>query len=153
MVAAATAGFYITMLVLLRVAGRRTLAQMSAFDVVITIALGSLLASTARGPASDFMRGLIALGVLLVLQLAIGVLRRRWDWFRRLSDFSPLEIGRDGRLELPTGVLGVQVTEGEVRSMLRQDGVFRVEDAALIVLEPNGRISVLHRGQTERDTG
>lgn len=145
-VAVTTGLFYLTIFAVLRIAGRRTLAQFSAFDYVVTIAMGSLLAGTALSPSTTFAQGVTALIVLIGLQLLIGWLRQRSGPARRLLDFQPQEIGRDGRLSLSSNPLRAQLTEDEVRSLLREKGIFDVEDARLVILEPNGSISVLRGG-------
>lgn len=134
---------YLTMFVALRVSGRRTLAQFSAFDFVVTIAMGSLLAATALSPGPSYGRGAVALVVLILMQLVIAWTRQRVAWTRKVLDFRPVEIIRNGRMELTSSPFGPQLTADEVRSMLRQKGVFDVENVRQVILEPDGKISVL----------
>lgn len=144
-VAATTAFFYSTMFVVLRFAGRRTLSQFSAFDFVVTIAMGSLLAGTALSTGTTYAQGVTALTVLVAMQLGIAWLRRRSAVARRVLDFAPEEIGRDGELALATSPWGAQLTADEVRSRLREKGIFDLSGVDLVVLEPNGKISVLRK--------
>lgn len=141
-IALTTVAFYVTLLATLRISGRRTLAQLSAFDAVITIALGSLLASTATGPPGSYGRNVVALVVLLALQTVVATLRKRSGTVRRLVDFQPEDLGRGSSLDLRSGPFGPQLTEQEVHSRLRDKGVFDPSQAASVILEPAGQISV-----------
>lgn len=146
-VAATTVAMYLTLLAAVRVAGRRTVAQLSAFDVIVTISLGSLLASTITSPDPSYVGATTAVCTLLALQMAVAFVRRRSAWARRLLEFEPEEVARDGHLTLPTGVFSSQLSEDELRSRLRQHGVRDLDRVAVVLLEPSGRISVEPRGE------
>lgn len=126
----------------LRLAGRRTLAQMSAFDVVVTIAIGSTIASTVVPPSPAVSDGLAALGALLVSQVTVAAVRQRFPATRRLLDFAPRTIFREGAFDLRRSPGSAQVTQDEVFSMLRREGVFDLSNVHIVVLEPTGTISV-----------
>lgn len=152
-VVAGTALMYISSLIAIRIAGRRTVAQMSAFDFVVTVAIGSIVATTAITEQTPIARGFAAIVTLLLLQGIVGSLRQRNRRFRKLVDFPP-EILYDGEnLNLPRGPLGAQPTREEVLSGLRQRGYRSIDEADLIVLEPDGKISVLRKGDEASDGG
>ena len=138
-----TVAFYLTTLASVRVAGRRTLAQMSAFDVVITIALGSLLATTVVSRKPAYAHAVTALLTLLALQIALGAARQRSRAVRQLLDFEPLVVVRDGQVHLPKSPLGAQITHGELMAKLRQSGIVSMDEVSLVVVEPTGEISVV----------
>lgn len=146
-VAASTAAIYGSALVAVRVAGRRTVARFSAFDVVVTIALGSLIASTAVSPDPSYAQGATAMATLLVLQVGVAALRQRSAAARRLLDFAPWVVVRDGEMSLPATPLGPQLTADELLSSLRERGVFGLDGVRVVVIEPTGGLSV------ERDGG
>lgn len=142
-VALSTLAMYASLLIGIRVAGRRTLAQLSAFDAVITIALGSMMATTVLSPSPTFVQGVTAVSTLLVLQVGLGVLRRRVGWVRRAVEFEPVVLVEHGSQRDRSGVLGSQITEDELRSALRTRGIFDLADVELCILEPTGEISAL----------
>lgn len=145
-VALGTALIYISMVVGIRIAGRRTVSQMSAFDFVITVALGSLLATTAVSKDVSFLQGLVALVTLLVLQTLVAFLRQRFGWFRHLADFRPKLLRDGGPTRLSQAPTGAQLTHEELRSKLRQKGVFDYDDPVVVILEADGSISVIREG-------
>jgi uncharacterized membrane protein YcaP (DUF421 family) len=142
-----TVAMYTSVLVGVRVAGRRTLAQMSAFDAVVTIALGSMLATTALSPRPSYAQGTTAIATLLVLQVALGWLRLRSSRLRRLLDFEPVVLVDEGVERPRSGLLGPQLTDDELRSTLRVHGLFDLEQVERVLLEPNGELSVRRRPQ------
>lgn len=145
-VALGAVAMYVTTVVGVRLAGRRTIAQLSAFDLVITVALGSLVANTAVSEDPSYVQGATALITLLSLQVGIGWLRKRIPLLRRLVVFAPEVVVRDGVTQLPTGLMTSQLTEDELASRLRQQGVFDRSGLAVVILEPTGQVSVRRQG-------
>jgi uncharacterized membrane protein YcaP (DUF421 family) len=146
-VATSTTAIYCSTLLVVRLAGRRTVSQLSAFDIVVTIALGSLIASTAVSPEPSYAQGITAVATLLTLQVAAAALRQRVPVLRRLLDFAPFAVVRDGEVHLPTSPLGPQMTKDELLTKLRERGIFHLDDLRLVVVEPTGGISVAREGQ------
>lgn len=141
-VAGSTLAIYCSAVIAIRVAGRRTVTQLSAFDVVVTIALGSLIASTAVSKNPSYAEGVTALCTLLVLQVIAAALRQRFAVVRRILDFAPCVVVRDGQLRLPSTPFGAQITSDELLSMLRQRDVSNLDGVRLVILEPTGGLSV-----------
>ncbi len=133
---------YIGLVVILRVSGKRTLSKWNAFDFIITIALGSTLASILLTKDVSLIQGILALGLLIGLQFVVTFLSVRLDKISQLVKARP-------RLLLLRGILQTQamqeerVTEGEILAALRTEGIARVEDAGAVVLETDGSFSVL----------
>ena len=149
-VAGSTTAIYVSAMVAIRLAGRRTVAQMSAFDVVVTIALGSVIASTALSREPTYAQGVTVMATLLVLQIAAAALRQRFALMRRIVDFAPCVVVHDGELRLPTTPFGPQLSEDEVLSMLREQGVFHLDGLRLVVIEPTGGLSIVRASEEVR---
>lgn len=149
-VVATTAAMYVVTVAAVRVAGRRTVAQLSAFDAVVTIALGSIVAGTVLSPEPSLAQGVAAVLTLLLLQVVVAWTRQRVPSLRRCLEFEPELVVRDGRPDLPSGLLTSQLTDEELGSKLRKHGVFDMGDLATVWLEPDGRISIVPRGSEDR---
>lgn len=146
-VVASTLALYVTVVVGLRLAGRRTVSQMSAFDFVVTIAIGSLVASTVLSREPSYGRGLAGFVTLLAAQQVVAVVRQRVPAASRLLDFSPQPLYEDGHVQLRHNPLTAQVTAAELYSKLRREGVSSLDEVKLVVLEPDGRVSVIRSDQ------
>lgn len=80
---------YAALVVFLRTSGKRTLAKMNAFDLVVTVALGSTLATVLLSKDVALVEGVLAFAVLIALQFGIAWLsvRRVWPpWTRAEHD-------------------------------------------------------------------
>lgn len=136
-----TAALYGAVLVLVRVAGRRTLAQISAYDALVTIALGSVVATAALPARASVIDAVVVIVTLLVLQTLLGWLRQRFPLVQRLTDFAPMPILRSGQSHLSTSPWSAQLTVDELASRLRQQGITDLSAVDLVVLEPDGKLS------------
>ena len=135
---------YASLIVLLRVSGKRTLSKMNAFDFVVTVALGSTLASVLTSSDVALARGLVAFALLIGLQLAItwGSVRHRW--IDDLVKSEPSLLVSRGEL-LRAAMRRERVTEEEVRAAARASGVAAIEEADAVILETDGSFSVVRR--------
>lgn len=136
---------YIGVVLVLRLSGNRTLSKMSAYDFIVTIALGSTLSSILINRNVSLAEGLAAIVLLVLLQLAVS-----WSAVRsRLVSKSvrdlPVLIMRDGAF-LDDAMKQTRITAGDVRSAIRKKGLGAVEDVAAVVLETDGTLSVIGRG-------
>ena len=133
---------YLFAVLAVRVAGRRTLTQLSAYDVVVTIAIGSLVASTALPSNASLADGAAILVTFLLLQASISALRQRFDVVRRLIDFRAEVVVSDGAVDLRSAPWTAQLTLSDLESRLRQSGVGDLSQARIAVLEPTGKLTV-----------
>ena len=136
------AAAYVTLLVVLRVSGKRTLAKMNAFDFVVTVAFGSVLATTLLSSTVSWSDGVVALAVLAALQYALA---RITSWFpaaRQIVTASPTLLLHQGELQRDA-MRRQRVAEGEVLQAIRAAGSGDVKEVAAVVLETDGTFSVV----------
>lgn len=133
---------------LVRVSGLRSLSKMTAFDFVVTLATGSLLA-TAAGAATwtTFVQAIAAMTVLMSAQVALAYLRRLKP-ARRLMENAPLLLIHRGEFREDAMRTG-RVTHDDLRAKLRQAGIAGPQEVAFMVLEATGDVSIL----TQSDIG
>ena len=133
---------YLCLVCFLRVSGKRTLAKLNAFDLVVTVALGSILSSILLQQDVPLAEGITALALLIGLQYLVTATSVRWQSFSRGVRSAPSVLVRKG--EFCTQVMRRErVTEREVLSAVRASGVSGVEDAAAVILESDGTMSVI----------
>lgn len=136
---------YLYLVLLLRVTGKRTLAKLNAFDLVVTVAIGSTLATILLSNSVGLTEGITALTLLAGLQYVVAFLSVRSRHFARLVRSEPTLLLRDGEL-LPDAMRRARVTREELMTVLRSDGRRgRPEDVGAIILESDGSFSVLDR--------
>lgn len=137
---------YVALIVLLRISGKRTLSKWNAFDFVVTIALGSTLATVLLSKDVSFAEGVLALALLVVLQLVISGLAVRSRLLRRYVKAEPRLLFDKG--DFVSEVMSSErVTESEVRAAARGAGFGAMETIEAIVLETDGSVSVIGKSQ------
>jgi uncharacterized membrane protein YcaP (DUF421 family) len=137
---------YAALIALLRVSGKRSLSKMNAFDLVVTVALGSTFATVILDGSIPLAEGVFALALLILLQFVITWLSVRFEVVKRLVKSEPTLLVRDG-IYLDEAMRTQRVTREEVRAALRDHGTAELSEAACVVLETDGSMSVIKNGQ------
>lgn len=133
---------YAALLMAVRASGKRTLSKLNAFDFIVTVALGSTLASVAVSPDVALAEGAVAFAVLVSLQYAIAALQVRLPRFQRLVKARPTLLLRDGT-PLDQVMRRQRVARAEILQAVRQHGFASLRDVAAVVLETDGSLSVI----------
>lgn len=139
------AAAYLRLIVLLRATGKRTLSKLNAFDLVVTVALGSTLATVLLSKDVALAEGLAGFAVLILLQLAVSWLSTRSPVVRRLVRGEPTLLYFRGAF-LHRALRAERVTEGEVLQAVRASGHGGLEQVEAVVLESDGTLSVVTGG-------
>ena len=135
-------GIYVAVILFTRLAGKRSFSKMSSFDFAMTVAVGSLIATTVLSPSVTMLQGVVGLAAIYLLQISAAVLRR-FNVFKQAIDNSPLLL-MDGDKVLHENLKKARVAESDLRNKLRAANVIRLSQIKAVVFETTGDISVLH---------
>lgn len=135
---------YLAMIISLRASGKRTLSKWNAFDYVVTIALGSILASLLLSKDVPLLEGVLAFSLLILLQFIITWFSVRSTAVQRLVKAEPTLLLSEGRF-LPEALKAQRVTETEIRAAVRGAGIAALEEVLAVVLETDGSFSVIEQ--------
>lgn len=133
---------YGALVLLLRVSGKRTLTKLNAFDFVVTVALGSTLATVLLSKDVALAEGVLAFTLLIALQYIVTWLSVRDPRFQALIKAEPTLILHKGRF-LDAALRSQRITREEVLSALRGAGAADPAAVEAVVLETDGTVSVL----------
>jgi len=136
---------YIALVLFLRISGKRTLAKLNAFDLVVTVALGSTLSSILLQESIALAEGLTALGLLITAQFLVTFVSVRSSRFASVVRSEPALLAKDGRA-LESAMRRARITQDEALSAIRANGGNDMNDVDMLVLESDGTISVRLRG-------
>ncbi|MEX0604031.1 MAG: YetF domain-containing protein [Marinobacter sp.] len=139
---------YITLVIFLRISGKRTLSKMNAFDLVVTVALGSTLATVLLSKDVALADGALAFALLIGLQFVVTWSSVRARWVRQLVTGEPMMLVHRG-VFLNAALRRARVTEDEVLAAVRASGFVSLNDAEAVVLETDGSFSVIGRSSGE----
>lgn len=133
---------YGALVLLLRISGKRTLTKLNAFDLVVTVALGSILATVLLNKSVPLAEGVLGMGLLIGLQYAIAWLSVRSSRFQELIKSEPTLVLHGGQF-LDAALKSQRLTREEALAALRASGSPDPERVGAVVLETDGSISVL----------
>ncbi|XAS65584.1 DUF421 domain-containing protein [Pseudarthrobacter sp. So.54] len=133
---------YTALVVVLRVSGKRTLGQLNAFDFIVTVAIGSTLATILLSSDVAFFEGLTALALLAGLQFVVAWASAHVPGARAAVTARPVALVISGELRHDQ-LRRNRLSESEVLQAVRSTGSGDLSDVAAVVLETNGTISVI----------
>ncbi|MBZ9632421.1 DUF421 domain-containing protein [Salegentibacter sp. LM13S] len=143
------AGIYLAIIIFTRIAGKRSFSKMSSFDFAMTVAIGSIIASTVLSASVSLIQGIVGLAAVYILQISAAY-SRRYIWFQKAIDNSPLML-MDGKNILHENLKKARVTEGDLRSKLRESNVLDLSQVRAVIFETTGDISVLHTSDKNQE--
>lgn len=135
---------YTVLILFLRVSGKRTLTKLNAFDLVVTVALGSTLASIILTKSVALLEGVLALALLVSLQYLITWLSVRSKGFQKLIKAEPTLLLNRGEF-IDSALRTERVTKDNVLAAIRAEGAGNVTEIAAVILETDGSISVIRQ--------
>ncbi|MBW2960979.1 DUF421 domain-containing protein [Mesonia aestuariivivens] len=135
-------GIYLAVILCTRIAGKRSFSKMSSFDFAITVAIGSMVASTILSSSVSLVDGAVGLIAVYVLQMGAASLRG-FQLFQKTIDNTPLLL-MDGQEILEENLKKAKVTKADLHSKLREANVIKFSQIKAVVFEATGDISVLH---------
>jgi uncharacterized membrane protein YcaP (DUF421 family) len=133
---------YVTLFIGLRLMGKRELGQMTVFDLVVVLLLANAVQNAMVGPDTSLWGGLIAAGVLLVLNKGVAMLRLHRDAWGRLLEGTPTVLVQGGQF-LDPALRKEGIERAQVLMAMREHGIGDIAEVQLAVLETDGSISIV----------
>lgn len=134
-----------------RLMGRKQLSQITFFDYIVGITIGSIAASMAVDESIPLADGVIALVVWCALPIIIGTLALNNLKFRTLIDGVPKILIQNGVI-LNENLKKEKYNIGDLLMQLRDKEIFDISEVEFAVLEPNGTLSVLKKSESQCPT-
>ncbi len=135
---------YAFLLLALRLAGRRELAQMTSFDLILLLVISNAVQNSINAGDNSLTGGLVSAVTLVLLNWGVGWASYRWRRVERALQGRPVRIVTDGKIHFEE-MRRELITLAELRSALRKQGIMRVADCEQVVLEPSGTLSIIRR--------
>jgi len=134
-----TIAVYLVLAVLLRLAGKRDLAQLNAFDLVVMLLLSNVVQNAIIGPDNSMLGGIIGAIVLVSANALMVRLVRRSDTAAKIFEGTPTELVRGGTWD-ERALADEGLRRGDVEVALRRQGANNVGEVDSVSLEPGGAI-------------
>ncbi|BDH45630.1 DUF421 domain-containing protein [Salmonella enterica subsp. enterica serovar Choleraesuis] len=142
------ASMYIVLMIVLKIAGKRTLLEMTSFDLILLLIISEATQQALLGNDFSVTGAALTIVTLIVVDILFGMMK---GWFPRLElfiDGSPLILVEHGKL-LPMRAKRAGITEDDVLNSARSSqGLERLDQIKFAILEKNGKISIIPEEQS-----
>ena len=139
---------YMFLLVIVRVSGKRTLAQITTFDFVLLLIIGEATQQGLLGDDFSVTNALLVITTLVGADITMASVKERWPKFAKATDGVPVIILEDGQ-PLTDRMERAKFDESDILAEGRQaHGIERLDQIKYAVLERGGMISVIPRSQS-----
>ena len=142
---------YFTVLLLLRVAGKRELGQMSVIDFVVILVIANAVQNSMNGGDNSLLGGLVAAATLVAMNVLLDRVGRRLPFVARFFRAEPTLLMQDGTL-IKKNMDREHIERDEIEMAAREHGVPDLAGVDMAILEPDGSISIIprERGRVHR---
>lgn len=135
---------FIVLLILARLMGRRHLSQITFFDYIVGITIGSVVATIISDRTVNPWDGIISTSVWALMSILISYINLKSITMRKLTDGEPIIVMKNGTIDdRKLKKSGYNI--GDLLMQLRQKDVFDLAEVEFALLEPNGHLSVLKK--------
>ena len=134
-----TVAVYVVLAVLIRLAGKRDLAQLNAFDLVVVLLLSNVVQNAVIGPDNSLLGGVIGAAVLVGVNAAVVRTARRSDPVSRLLEGTSTTLARDGQWDR-AALRHEGLRQADAEAALRRQNANSVRDVEEVTIEPGGAI-------------
>jgi uncharacterized membrane protein YcaP (DUF421 family) len=135
---------FIGLYLLMRLMGKRELAQLTTFELIVLVVIGDLIQQGVTQNDFSVTGAIIAVSTIAFLAMAMSWATYLWPAIERLLEGEPRVIMRDGEI-LTANLHRSRLTRAEIESEMRLAGIGKVADVAWAILEPRGKISFIQR--------
>src|SRR6185436_17676245 len=135
---------YVFLIIALRLAGKRELAQLNPFDLVVLLMLSNTVQNSIIGEDNSVVGGLIGATTLLTVNYLVARFLNRHETLQRMVEGGTEVLIEKGEM-LRDKMEKEAISEAELEAAARRQGVAALEDVDRAVLEPSGSISIIKR--------
>ena len=143
---------YLFLWALTRALGKRELAEMTAFELVLLMVMGDLIQQGVTQEDTSITGAILAVGTIGIWILGFSYLGYRFRPARNLIEGVPVVVVQDG-LPVEPALRLERVTLTELLESARNQGIDNLRDVKLGILEPSGQFSFLKRSNDEEAQG
>ena len=133
---------YAFLLIAFRIAGKRQLGQMTAFDLVVLLIISNVVQNAVIGNDNSLGGGLFGATVILLLNAVIAWLTFRFKRVERFVEQTPTVLVKRSRI-VRENLRKERLSLPEFRAALRREGVVSLRDVRYVMLEEDGHLSVI----------
>lgn len=135
---------FIVLLLLTRLMGKRQVSQLTFFDYIVGITIGSIAAEMSFDQNVRIINGITSLLIWGLIPFILAIISLKSRTFQQLIDGKPTIIIKNGEI-LEKSMKKVFLSIEELMLLLREKNIFKISDVEIAILETNGQLSVLKK--------
>lgn len=139
---------YFVTLVLSRILGRKLISQMTSFDFVVGVILGSAAVNASTVQANSALSGFVILIAVSLLTIIVDFTHIKSILFRKALESEPVMVVENGRI-VDKNMKKILLTTEELLMKLREKNTFNIADVEFAIMEPDGTLSVQPKSQKQ----
>lgn len=143
---------YVALLALLRLGGRRELAQLTPADMLLLLLLSEAVSPALTGGQDSIGSGLFGAALLIALAWIIGMFTFRSRKFEALVEGRTIVLVRNGKLD-QAQLRGMRITDQQLRTSMHQHGLMRIDQIAVAYIEPSGKVTIIKKDEAPEPKG
>ncbi|WP_309676211.1 YetF domain-containing protein [Pseudomonas sp.] len=137
------AAMYLALMVLFKIAGRRSLAELTTFDFLLLMIIGEATQQALLGDDFSLTNSMLVIVTLIVIDVGLSLLKQRSQWVSQLIDGGPTIIVENGKV-LHKRLRHARLIEADIMEAARSSqGIETLDQIKFAILERNGKISVI----------
>ncbi|WP_201588123.1 DUF421 domain-containing protein [Psychrobacter jeotgali] len=143
-------GFYFCLILFTRISGLRSFSKLSSYDLAMTVGIGSILASTVLSKSTSLLQGILAIGMLFLLQSIVSIIRRKAKPIKALIDNQPIILMAHGEY-FWDNLKEAKLSTNDIKQVLRQNGIKSKSEVFAVVMETTADMSVIKNSDVPPD--
>lgn len=137
------AAIYLVLMILFKVGGRRSMAELTTFDLVLLMVIGEATQQALLGDDFSLTNAFLVIATLIAIDIGCTLLKQRWAGFARLLDGGPTLLVEHGQV-LYSRLRHARVDADDILEAARSaQGIVEIRQIKYAILERNGKISII----------
>ena len=132
---------YIALIVLLRVVGKRELAQLNPLDLVVILSLSNTVQNAIIGNDTSLVGGIVGATALLLINSSVAYVKYRWPRLESIAEGKPVTLIDNGKVDQAL-LKSELMTDSDLEIIAHENGLENVADIDRLILDPNGSFLV-----------
>ncbi len=142
--------FYILILIIFRLMGKREIGELSILDLVVFIMIGELAVVAIERPNVRIFHAVLPMAILMLIQITLAMISLKSKPFRDLVDGKPTIIINKGKID-EIAMRKQRYNFDDLMTQLREKDIRSIADVEFAILESSGSLSVIEKLKNSKD--
>jgi len=142
---------FITLLILTRMLGKKQLSELTFFNYITGVTIGSLAANTIVNTSSQYLNEMIKLIWWILLTIFVTLISLKSSRARVLLEGEPIMVIKNGKI-VEEALKSTKINLDDLSMLLRSKDIFSITEVDYAILESNGELSILKKQENQKNS-